>query len=242
MRANRVSLDPKTCQTIYAGVNYVFAPAPALSSNEAFLQFQSALARHGLSFDRAGRGEAEWSLNRFKPPLNVLAKVPEPRGPIGQVMVTSEWIEQGLDALSDETSTVYDAVFEVWPGPKQVVARDATIRQLYDAGGIPAFTYLWEHRLGQQGGQLAFLSRPVSGGGIRLFLPPEPTASDPIQGEVKIESFLRDPRKLFVEVTLAWPKPEPPTDRFEPRRILSEVESFANSDVREFLMLKGGTQ
>jgi hypothetical protein len=233
-----VGLDPKTCQTIYAGVNYVFAPAPPLG-NEVFLQFQSALAKHGLSFDRAKRADGEWTLTRDKPPLNLLAKIPEPRVPIGQVMVTSEWLEHGLDALTDETSTVYDAVFEVWPGAKQVVSRDATVRQLYDAGGMPAFTYLWERRLGQQGGQLAFLGRPVSGGGLRLVLPPDPSAADPVQGEVKIESFLRDPRKLFVEVTLAWPKPEPPTDRFEPRQLLREVESFATSDVREFLMLKG---
>ena len=229
-------LDAKTRQTIFAGVNYVFAPAPVLD-NEMFLQFQSALSRHGLAFEQASRAETEWSLARAKPPVRIQARLPGP--PIGQVMVTSEWMEQSLEAFTDEASIVYDAVFEVWPSAKQVLSRDATIRQLYDAGGLPAFKYIWERRLGQQEEQLKFLGRAVSGGGFRLVMPPEPTASDPVQGEIKIESFLRDPRKLFVEVTLAWPKPVPPTERFDPKQVLGEVESFANGDVREFLMLKG---
>ena len=234
-----MALDAKR-QTIFAGVNYVFAPAPVLDS-ETFLKFKSVLARHGLAFDQSNQSASEgWALARAKPPLRVQVRLPAQ--PLGQVMVTSDWMEQDLAAFVDEAAIVSDAVFEVWPGDKQVVSRDATIRQLYDAGGIPAFSYLWERRLGQQKEQLAFLQRPVSGGGLRLMMPPEPADPDPVQGEVKIESFLRDPRKLFVEVSFLWPKPEPPVGQFQPKVLLVEVENFANSDVYEFLMLKGGSK
>jgi len=232
----RVALNQKSRQTIYAGVNYVFAPAPILDG-ERFLLFQQSLAKHGLSFEQTQKAEKSWTLGRTKPPLLIQAALPGP--PIGQVMVTSDWMEGDLNAFGDEAAAVYEGVFETWPGDKQVIAKDATIRQLYDVGGTPAFQYLWEHRLGQQIGQLSFLGRPVAGGGLRLVMPPETMSPEPVQTELRIESFLQDPRKLFVQVSMAWPQPTHPAGTFAPSELISKVEDLANTDVLDFLELKG---
>lgn len=235
-KGSRLPLNPDSRQTIFAGVNYIFAPAPVLD-NERFLVFQTALASHGLTFEQAQRTEKAWNLIRSKPPLQIQMKLSGP--PVGQVLITSDWMEGDLQAWIDDAAIICDAVFEVWPGEKQIVLRDATIRQLYDVGG-DAFEYVWEQRLGQQVGQLEFLGRPVSGGGLRLVMPPNLKASEAVQAEVKIESFLKDPKKLFVQVTMAWPQPLPPTKEFVPAKLVDKVSAFANEDVLEFLMLKGG--
>lgn len=233
-----VALNPDSRHTIYAGTNYVFAPTPILDG-ERFLSFQQALSKHGLSFERAERpAPAQWILARGKPPLTIQAGTPAP--PIGQVMVVSEWMEGEVDTFADDAALVYDAVFETWPGDKQVIAKDATVRQLYDVGGKLAFEYLWEHRLGQQVAQLGFLGKHVGGGGLRLVMPPDMATDEPVQTELRIESFLADPRKLFVQVTMAWPKPDSvPSSAFAPAELLSQVKELANGDVLEFLQLKG---
>jgi hypothetical protein len=237
----RLPLKPETLATIYAGVNYVFAPAPGLD-DERFLKFQGALAADGLSFSQTNRTDGEWTLIRAKPQLQVQMKLPSQPVLLGQIMVTSESVDQ-LPTFSHDASGVYDAFFQVWPGEKQVIMCDATVRHLYDAGGVQAFQYLWEERLGQQLGQLSFLGKQVSGGGLRLVMPPEPTDAEPVQTEVRVESFFTDPRKLFVQATMVWPQPQAQASGgFDPARLIRNVEEFANGDLLDFLTLKGGAK
>ena len=87
---------------------------------------------------------------------------------------------------------------------------------------------------------MAFLGGQVQGGGLRLVIPPlRQEGEPPVQTEVRIESFLKDPKKLFIQVTMAWPQPMPPTTGFDPGELVRRVYDFASSDVVEFLSLKG---
>jgi hypothetical protein len=56
--------------------------------------------------------------------------------------------------------------------------------------------------------------------------------------EVRIESFLRETNKLFVETVFTWPQPQIITAEqgFAPRRLMEEVERFAANELWDFIM------
>jgi hypothetical protein len=47
----------------------------------------------------------------------------------------------------------------------------------------------------------------VLGGGLRLVMPPVKEGAEPVQIEIKIESFFRESQKLFIETFFVWPQP-----------------------------------
>ena len=63
------------------------------------------------------------------------------------------------------------------------------------------------------------------------------TKVDPVSIEVRIESFLQEPRKLLVETAFTWPKPRTVSrdNRFESRPFLEMVEHYAANEVWNFL-------
>jgi hypothetical protein len=101
-----------------------------------------------------------------------------------------------------------------------------------------AFQYLWEKRLHQADDAIQIFQRAVLGGGIRLVFPPLPEVEDDALFEVKIESFLQDPSKLFVETTAGWNKPMPPGSMPEPKAVMAAIAAFADGPVEQFIMVE----
>lgn len=67
---------------------------------------------------------------------------------------------------------------------------------------------------------------------------------EPVQIEVKIESFLRGPKKMFVETVFVWPKPRLLTDEtsFDTGVCLRTVEKYATEEVCSFIEQGGPEQ
>ena len=64
-------------------------------------------------------------------------------------------------------------------------------------------------------------------------MPPTESQREKHLVEVKIESYLKDTSKLFVEAQFKW---EPgPTAQFEPGSRLDMVSSFIQNEVRAFM-------
>jgi hypothetical protein len=105
---------------------------------------------------------------------------------------------------------------------------------LYETSAEHAFQELWEMRLRQPPDSLAVLGRPVLGGGLRFVMPPQPDDPEPVQIEVKIESFLRDTKKIFVETQFAWPSPMSPGAPFPVNR-LEQVNKYIEESVISFI-------
>ncbi|MGH7564889.1 MAG: hypothetical protein ACREK5_10785 [Gemmatimonadota bacterium] len=161
---------------------------------------------------------------------------------VGQLLIMastdpqSSSVEAGIRSghFKEEAEAICDVFETAWPEKRQVVSKDSALRILYDAGPHHAFEYIWEHRLHQSKDALQVFGRPVLGGGLRFVIPPQPTDEDPVSIEIKVESFLRNPKKIFVETQMQWPKPQAPA-RLNPSSLLQEVETFAFERVVPFL-------
>ena len=145
-----------------------------------------------------------------------------------------------LDLLTREAEAAVRAFEATWGKERrQIISSDAAFRDLYETSAEHAFQELWEQRLGQSAQSLAILGRPVLGGGLRFVMPPLPDEVEPLQIEVKIESFLRDTKKLFVETQFAWPAPTSPGAPFDPAGKLKQLDDYIEHVVTSFLV--GGT-
>jgi hypothetical protein len=220
-----------TRQSIHFGVGCVFTPQPVLDAAHA-LQFQQALAKEGLTFNSANAVPNAIILGRAAPPLEV--RVQQPGPPVGQLAVVSAHPQGTLDEFVDEAKMVLAAFGATWPGQLQVIGRDVTLRSLYDVAGEHAFKYLWEERLKRREEELSAFGRSVLGGGLRLVIPPSDIRSGEPNIEVKIESFLANPKKLFVELQMQWPRPESMAD-FDPGALLQEADRFVTTEVVRFI-------
>lgn len=144
-----------------------------------------------------------------------------------------------MEYFIQEAEQVIEAFEETWPVPqRQIIRRDVSLKCLYETTGDHAFQELWEERLGQSQDSLSAFGRPVLGGGLRFVMPPQP--SDPAQVEVKIESYLIDTRKMYVETQFVWSKPMPPGASFDPRDRLTEVDAYITDQVHSFIQGGGG--
>jgi hypothetical protein len=93
---------------------------------------------------------------------------------------------------------------------------------------------LWEERLEQSAKALAIFDRPVRGGGLRFVLDPKPEDLHSSQLEVKIESYLKDSTKIYVEVQSRWQSSKPQSE-FDVKNRLDEVQNFLGDKVHNFL-------
>ncbi|MHB0981342.1 MAG: hypothetical protein ACYC5Q_14965 [Thermoleophilia bacterium] len=217
-------------QLLFAGVNYVLAPPPPLDSREV-LGFQGRLAEGKLEFQQAQRDAMKVLLTRTQgSPLQVQVLLPGP--PVGQLLILAEQPLHTLDLVIKEMRAVVKAFEENWGIPQQVFSKDVTLRHLYSITGEHAFQYLWEERLGQTDADLSGLGSPVQGGGLRLVMPPGTERKCLI--ELKIESFLRDSEKLFIETVFTWPEPEDPGTRMHPESVVEKVRLYALGSALNF--------
>lgn len=231
-------MRPESRRVIHIGINFWVSPAPDINARKG-LEIQDALLMRGVEYDSFEALSDGIHLVRGNPMLDVRIKV-DPGQPFGQVLVLAPQPNRPVDVFREEAQEVIRAFEQVWPcSPRQVVRSDATLRELYETtDGGHAFRELWEGQLGQQPQSLAALERQVLGGGIRLVMPPAPTDPDPVAVELKIESYLRDTTKLYVETQFVWEQPVvvESGDCFGSSAKLQRINQYAENQVRNYLV------
>lgn len=230
---------PESRICIHMGVNFVVSPVP-LINRERSLTFQQVLADQGIDFQKVDLKDGGLSIIREVPTfldIRVAALGP----PVGQLVIVAPQPGRPLSLFAKEAEAIVAAFDLAWPQKgRQVVSCDATLRDLFQASGEHAFQELWEMRLGQPTESLEALGRPVLGGGLRFVMPAPPDDPEQVQIEVKIESFLRDTKKFFVETQFSWPVPRLPGAPLDPQSRLERVDQYVENEVISFIM--GGSQ
>lgn len=214
------------------GVNFTLAPMPVLDTQFS-LSMQGVLADENISPSRVNQSERELTIVREgASPLNIKVGL---QGPVGQLLITSPFPERSVEVFAREAASVVMA-FEMASAtpPRQTISKDATIRELYDAEGIHAFQEIWEEFLQQDSSRLDMLGKEVLGGGLRFVMPPRPDEVDPVQMELKIESFLRDSSKIYLEAQFAWPQPSQPGVQLNPEALLVTVDTYLQQIASSF--------
>lgn len=221
--------------TIHAGVNFVVTPMPILD-RASCLRFQELLDVSGIAVSNVVYGEREFAAIRQTPaPLEIRIGVAGPQ--IGQLLIVAPQPGRPIESVADEAEEIARDFNIIWPGPqRQVLSCDATIRDLYETSSDHALIEIWERRLRQSPERLKALGRPVLGGGLRLVMPPMPEDETAPQIEVKIESYLPNTRKIFLETQFTWPRPAQPGTPLDPRARLEQVDGYIGKNVVEFVM------
>lgn len=217
---------------VHAGINFISIPVPLIIP-QTLLAFQQAVMAHGLEYNRVDAPKNSISLLRDVPyPLQITVSAQEAQ--VGQLLILTPQPKGSLDLFIKEAEAAIQAYESVWTVPnRQIIHADATIRQLYETTSQHAFQELWESRLGQSSQALSAFGRPVRGGGLRFVMDPV-TEDLPAQIEVKIESFLLDTTKIFVETQFTWPVPTPQS-LFNVRERVEKMNSYIESNVQPFI-------
>jgi len=217
-------------QTIHLGVNFIVAPIVTISVS-MYLKLLEKLSTRQIEFSKTQRTDKEITLTSEGPEhLMVQIKVIGPQ--VSQFLILSPK-PTSIDIFVRNADLICTSFVEVWPGIQQVISRDCTIRHLYQTDDAHAFKFLWENRLKQSGDDFNEFNRPVLGGGLRLVMPPNDQNRTQIQ--LKIESYLRDSRMLFVETQFAWPYPLSIREGLKPKDLVDEIDDFATEVVPRFI-------
>jgi hypothetical protein len=230
------AINIDTRQSIYFGVHFIVAsnwtPDP-----KQFLAYQQELLKETLEFSETTVGPRSLSLLRKEQsPFQVKLASLGPQVAEIRIATPTRAIHT-LDPFCEEAEAVCRAYAQVWLNvPCQILTADATIRHLYSCD-CHAFQYLWENRLEQEGSDFhKYLGRPVLGGGLRLVLPGTQQSRENI--EVKIESYLEEQTKIYLETVFAWPtsRVAGKAEEFGPTELLRSVEKYATNEVCDFLL------
>jgi len=219
---------------VHAGISFISIPVPLVVS-QTFLAFQQAIIANGLEYNRTETPKNTISLLRDIPyPLQITVSSLDSQ--VGQLLILTPQPKGSLDLFVQEAEAAIQAYESVWTAPtRQIIHADATIRQLYETTSQHAFQELWESRLGQSSQALSAFGRPIRGGGLRFVM--DPVAEDlPAQIEVKIESFLLDTTKIFVEIQFTWPIPSIPQSPFNVRERIGNMNSYIEANVQPFIL------
>lgn len=231
-------MKPQSRHIIHTGINFVMSPPPIIDLRSSYLDFQKNLIACGVEFTTSVCREGRIELVRQVPgplQITVIASAPQ----VGQLVVVAPHPKRPLDLFVKEAIAIVEAFNATWPVQlRQVISCDATIRSLYETTSEHAFKELWETRLCQPLDSLATFGRPILGGGLRFVMPPQPTDLEPVQIEVKIESFLEDVKKIFVETQFVWPQPAAPGAPLDPEKRLLQVNEYIENQVLAFIMME----
>lgn len=228
-------MRPESRQIIHMGVNFLMVPPPLIDPR-THIGFQSSLISSGIEFANTIYREHQIEVLREEPsPLRVLVGRQQ-QAPLGQLLITASLPARPLGVFAKEAEAVIKAYHNTWSQPIQVISRDVTIRDLYETTDEHAFKELWERKLWQKPEALATFGRPVLGGGLRFVMPAVPNEPEPAEIEVKVESYLQNPRKIYVEVQFKWPQPTPPGRQLDPEERLQKVNSYIQNEVISFIM------
>ncbi len=218
---------------LHMGINYVISPSPEINKKR-YLTFQQELMNMGIDYSGGEERENEIFVVRKVSPLEI--RVISMVGvPVGQLLILAPHPNRDSTAFGKEVEAIVEAFEKTWVTPRQILSCDSTIRYLYETSSEHAFKELWETRLRQSESSLAIFGRRVLGGGLRFVMPPIPGEDDPTQIEVKIEAYLQDTKKIFIEADFKWPQPKQPGVPFEPMRRLQMVDKYIENEVRNFV-------
>ena len=237
-----IPINRESKTSVHFAMNFLLAGV-LVNEKGKLLEFQKALLDGGVEFAQTAVRPAGFGLVRSEPsPLQVILESPGPQVHTLQIVASNP--QYDLEMFGKETSVVITAYQKTWPHPQyQILNSGCCIRHLYSAK-VHAFQYLWEQRLGQSGQDFTLLdSRPVAGGGLRLLIPPhQKEGSEPVSIEIRMESFLRESQKLFVETVFTWPQPRVVTETsgFKCQDHLNDVEAFAANQVWNFIAKQQG--
>ncbi len=226
-------MKPESRVIVFAGINFITVPAPVIS-HATVLAFQQAIVTNGLEFVKVENPKNSIVITRDAPsPLQITVNVLEPQ--VGQVLIVAPQPKGTQEIFIQEAEAVIRAFESVWPAQnRQIIKADATIRELYQTTSQHAFQELWEERLGQTPKALGAFGRPIRGGGLRFVLDPVQEEM-PCQIEIKLESFLRDTTKVFVEIQFNWPVITQPGSPFGVREHLLQVTDFIEHQLNAYL-------
>lgn len=223
-------------RVIHMGLNYVIAPKKPLPVDEK-LEFQKELSVIGLEAENTVKKEGGIGIKALYEGTPVIVETFMNSPNTGQLLVlmpenpNTSLFPQIADAVGD----IYLKVFTD-PKPQAFPARDGCIRKLYSCSEeYPhAFKYIWEKMLGKEQSDLSILGTPIAGGGLRFVIPP--TNDKPVETQVKIESFFKDAKQLWVEVTMKWPKPQKIEAGFGAKELCKCLNDFASENVVDFML------
>jgi len=231
------ALNRESRTSVHFMISYVLAGAPALEPARA-VDFQKSCLDNGLEFSQTNIRPRSFMLLR-QDPSNLQVKLDSPGPQVSSVQSIANNPTYDLAMFARDALAVTAAYRQTWPSPhSQVIRTDAKLSHLYSSQEH-AFKYLWETRLGQSPEDFKRLgSRPVAGGGLRLMIPPHAVGGEePRSIELRIESFLSEPRKLLVETTFTWPQPKviASDDPFDVMDRLEALEAYATNEVWNFV-------
>jgi hypothetical protein len=223
--------------TSYFSLQYLLA-GTWLPERIKTVEFERALLDNGLDFSETQMHEKGFILTRSQP-SSLQIKIEAPGPQVMTLGALSQNPQYDLDMFCRDVQALTQAFEHTWPSDHyQLLTTTGKIHHLYSSG-THAFKYLWEDRLGQLPQDFEILgSRPVAGGGLRLLMPPHsPDGGEPVSIELRIESFLRETNKLFVETVFTWPRPRIVNKNggFDPQRLMEQIESFAANEVWAFM-------
>ncbi len=234
-------MNPDSRQTIHMGLNFVFSPMPIINQR-GYIDYQDALLTRGIEVSKTGFADQREILVAREPPASLEVKVSALGPPsVAQLLILAPSPLYDWESFAKEAEAIVTAFESTWPEPnRQLIRCDVTLRDLYETSAEHAFQELWETRLRQPPDSLAAFGRPVLGGGLRFVMPPLSGEPQPVQIEVKIESFLRDTKKIFVETQFVWLVPSAPGTQFDPVSRLRRVDDYVEHQVLAFIL--GGSR
>lgn len=219
---------------IHVGINFVFTPAVILDKPNT-LRFQEYLDDAGIELTAAQYTDQSFmALRQPKIPIQITVANVAPQA--AQLLIVAPEPGRPVDSFASEVEDVIKVFQTVWPAKqRQLLGCDTTIRDLYDTSSEHAFKELWEGRLHQVPDSLKTLGPGLVGGGLRFVLAAiAAEAMSPVT-EIKIESFLQDSSKLFLEATYQWPSANVPGAPFEATRRIEALDTYINQQVVGFI-------
>lgn len=236
-------MNPETRKILLLGLNYVCAPPPQIAT-QARNVFEQELEKTGLSLKQFNlahdaTGEA-YQFTCASHGAEIQLRVGRlPGMPLGQVLLQAQQ-PPVFELAQRQFEAAMRAVEAAWPQiTSQIVRSDATMTVLYDASEKHAFTEIWEKLLGQPESALKRLGRPIAGGGLRFVMPPRPeNPTEPVM-ELKIESFIPDSTKVFIEASFVWQQPSPPAERISSNERLKVLNDYVTKNAVSFFSTGG---
>ncbi len=230
-------INRQTRTSVHFNLAYVIA-SPWSVDNAKAVQFQKSLLDNGLDFSQTNIGPASFVLVR-RQPSHLQIKLDCPAAQLSGIQILSAPPAYDLDGFIRDANAATIAYQQTFGAEQyQIIRTSAKIHPLYSCSDH-AFKYPWEDRLGQSPQDFQCLGkRPVAGGGLRLVMPPHAAGEqEPCSIEIRLESSLREQKKVFVETTFTWPKPRvlQKDQKFDPAEHLNIVEQYAANEVWAFL-------
>ncbi|NLK40476.1 MAG: hypothetical protein GX298_00280 [Planctomycetes bacterium] len=232
------SINRQSKTTVHLSVQYLLAGAWT-PERVRTVEFEKALLDNGLDFSQTQSRENVFTLVRTHP-SHLQVKLESPGPQVVTLLVLANNPQYERELFGRDAEAVVQAFIRTWPAEHyQILTVNCKIHHLYSAQ-THAFQYLWEERLAQSPEDFRLLGgRPVAGGGLRLIMPPHAVKEDddPTSIEIRVESFLREPKKVFIETAFTWPKPRivSAEQSFDPPRYIEQTEQFAANEVWNFL-------